>query len=223
MAVYRGVNRSITMRLKNEIFIKIKDEYLKGYSLNFLCEREGVPLSTVEKRKKKDEKENGKWIKGSERLTYYELINKKTELDQMDKYIHNIREEAELEVIHLENIKKIKMKSENKEMQSDNQNVTLNKAFEEAFALKINNMKALREFKKIVMGILPSPAEFKLLESKHKENLENKKFALEVEKANFNMEQLSIGENNEDSKMSKALERLKKIVEEEINYDKRFK
>lgn len=217
------MNRSITMKLKNEIFIKIKDEYLKGYSLNFLCQREGVPLSTVEKRKRKDEKENGKWIKGSERITYYELINKTTELEQIEKYIHNIKEEADLEVIHLKNIKKIKMKLENKEMQGDNQDVTLNKAFEEAFALKINNMKSLREFEKIVNGMLPSPAEFKLLENKHKENLENKKFSLEVEKANFNMEQLTVGENNKESKMSKALDRLEKIVLEELNYDKKTK
>jgi hypothetical protein len=58
------------------------------------------------------------------------------------------------------------------------------------------------------LAIKREELEHKKTLDKEKLDLDNKNFALGVEKANFNMEQLRIGDNTETSKLDKALDKL---------------
>lgn len=70
----------------------------------------------------------------------------------------------------------------------------------------INNFTGLGDLEELEK--MEQQASDSIRNFKHKKKMELDKFALEVEKNNFNMDQLKLGSGNKDSKIDKALDKL---------------
>lgn len=179
-------------------------EYEYGRDLNAICvdEKYKIPLDTLKKRKAKDEKVSGPWVKGCKAGIGYLFTTQEHDIARQEA-LSALTTEAKKKVGHLNNVFNHRANKEQKAILEEKKAETLGiepkkklvlaMAPEVAFSTKVNSAKALVDFERqLIVGCMTTE-ELQILKFEHDKKIAEEKLALEKEKVEIDTTYKAIG------------------------------
>ena len=195
------MQKELYKKITPTILAKIKLEYEYGRDLKAIAldKEYQVSYETLKKRKLKDEKLNGKWIKGSKANISYSFINEEHEVARQEA-LSLVMTKAKDKIAHMTNIFNSRAKDEQRlllgqviDEKGEAKKYIPKMAPEIAYSTKLNSTEKLIELeRKVVTGFMTTE-ELQILKFNHDKRIAEEKLALEKEKLEIDTTYKAIG------------------------------